>query len=84
MHIWEYEKGITLVWNTQSGPMTFFIRKSLFGKNNIKEISKVLEEKDNYTKDIDQIAEINKSLKLYDILRKNHFEYQIEKLVKNT
>ena len=84
MHILKDEREITLVWNTQPGPMTFVILKSLFGNNNIKEIYKVLEGKDKYTKDSDQIAEINKSLKFYDILRKNKFEYQIKKLVKNT
>ena len=82
MHVLKYEGGITLVWNTQSGPMTFYVRSSLFGKNNIKEISKVLEGKDNYTKDRIQISKINQNLNFRNIFRKNHFEYQIKKLVK--
>lgn len=80
MYILKYTTGMTLVWRFHGKPITFYIRRSLFGSKSLQEMAKILSLFEGYTHDRGEIKKIKKDLKLNHVFRKNCFEYQLSKL----
>lgn len=77
LHLFNYTKGVTLVWKHGDAPITFHVRNNHFGNKTIKEMAGLLNRFEGYTEDQNQIKRIRKSLRLDHIFRKNRYEYQL-------